>query len=89
MSNQWEGGKGDRNRTEDIQAWRDNYDKIFGKKKVVVIDEVEPDNETKKIQLYTYAEIEDIIDFLKNIDLEEYPIQKAKELYKKFLTKCL
>ena len=47
MSNQWEGGKGDRNRTEDIKAWRDNYDKIFRGKK----EEVEPDNETKKIQL--------------------------------------
>ena len=84
MSNQWEGGKGDRNRTEDIQAWRANYDRIFRGKK----EEVKPDNETKKIQLYTYEDIEDIINFLKHIDLEEYPVQKAKELYKKFLTKC-
>ena len=83
MSDQWEGGKGDRNRTEDIKAWRDNYDKIFRGKK-----EVEPDNETKKIQLYTYEDIEDIINFLKYIDLEEYPVQTAKELYKKFLTRC-
>ena len=84
MSNQWEGGKGDRNRTEDIKAWRDNYDKIFRGKK----EEVEPDNETKKIQLYTYKDIEDIIKFLQYIDLEEYPVQRAKELYKKFLTRC-
>jgi len=84
MSNQWEGGKGDRNRTEDIQAWRDNYDKIFRGKK----EEVQPDNETKKIQLYTYEEIEEIIKFLQYIDLEEYPVQRAKELYKKFLTRC-
>jgi len=79
MSNEWGGGKGDRNRVDDRTAYADNYDKIFGKASAVedaadVMSKHEPD-------IY-----EEIIQFLKHIDLEEYPVQKAKELYKKFLT---
>ena len=34
MSGQWEGGKGSRQRSVDTQKYNDNYDAIFGKKKV-------------------------------------------------------
>jgi hypothetical protein len=34
MSGQWEGGKGSRQRAVDTQKYNDNYDAIFGKKKV-------------------------------------------------------
>lgn len=77
MSGQWEGGKGDRNRSNN-DKYKDNYDKIFGKEVV--------DLETRKITIYTYEDIREIIEFLEHIDLEEFPVQKAKELYKKFLT---
>ena len=108
MSNQWEGGKGDRNRTENLKAWRDNYDKIFGQKKVVNVAPSGTLPEWKTMdQKWTAVEdsdgsfsfklsydatpaetkLEECLDFLKNIDLEEYPVQAAKELYKKLSPK--
>ena len=39
MSGQWEGGKGSRQRAVDTQKYNDNYDAIFGKKKVENKDE--------------------------------------------------
>jgi|TARA_X000001382_G_scaffold116994_1_gene96408 hypothetical protein len=32
MTKQWHGGKGDRNRTRDIEKFNDNFDRIFGAK---------------------------------------------------------
>ena len=32
MTKQWHGGKGDRNRTKDIEKFNDNFDRIFGAK---------------------------------------------------------
>lgn len=63
--------KGDRNRTADREQFWKNYDRIFKDKDPV---ETEP------------TVMDEIIDFLKNVDLEEYPVQRAKELYKKYLT---
>ena len=34
MSEEWVGGKGSRQRNADRQKFDDNYDKIFGRKKV-------------------------------------------------------
>lgn len=39
MTGQWEGGKGSRQRSVDTQKYSDNYDAIFGKKKVENEDE--------------------------------------------------
>jgi len=39
MSGQWEGGKGSRQRSVDTKKYNDNYDAIFGKKKVENKDE--------------------------------------------------
>lgn len=115
MSNEWEGGKGDRNRTENLRAWRENYDKIFGKRDLnyesdnplerpsepsavddaadVMSQNIECLTPAKKAVLERMendakerAVIKEILDFLQHIDLEEYPVQKAKELYKKYLT---
>ena len=36
MSDQWIGGKGDKRRNPNDKAYRDNWEKIFGKKKPVV-----------------------------------------------------
>ena len=108
MSNEWQGGKGDRNRIENLQAWRENYDKIFGKSKdlngdgqvdqyddgeKVVEHNIECLTPAKKAVLQRMendakerAVMKEILNFLEHIELEEYPVQKAKELYKKFLT---
>lgn len=79
MSNQWQGGKGDRNRIENLKAWRKNYDKVFGKK--------EPEEREKpltQVQIdRRLKEWKTMYDFLDNICLYEYPIQEAKELIKK------
>ena len=100
--------KGDRNRTEDLKAWRDNYDKIFGGKKVVNVapSGTLPQWETRHPKweatedtdgsfsfklsydaISAESKLEECLDFLKNIDLEEYPVQAAKELYKKLSPK--
>ena len=68
-----DGGKGDRNRVENLKAWRENYDRIFGSRELP--KQEEPD-----------VLFDEIVDFLKNIDSEEYPIQRGQELYKKYLT---
>ena len=36
MSDQWIGGKGDKRRNPNDKAYRDNWEKIFGKKNPVV-----------------------------------------------------
>ena len=33
MSDKWHGGKGDRNRTKDIERFNENFERIFGTKK--------------------------------------------------------
>lgn len=70
-----DGGKGDRNRVENLKAWRENYEKIFGNRDLPNQKEEEPD-----------VLFDEIVDFLKNIDSEEYPVQRGQELYKKYLT---
>jgi hypothetical protein len=104
-----DGGKGDRNRVENLKAWRENYDKIFGKSRdlngdgqVDQYDDGEKVVDTSNIECLTPAKkavldrmyvdareravLREILEFLEHIDLEEYPVQKAKELYKKYLT---
>jgi hypothetical protein len=83
MSDATHGGKGDRNRVNDLDAWRENYDKIFGKTRTVIVEDKTPSSASKEI--YNDV-IEEIVQFLKHIDSEEYPVEKAKELYKKYLT---
>ena len=48
MSGQWEGGKGSRQRSVDAQKYNDNYDAIFGKKKVENEDETSEKATTSK-----------------------------------------
>lgn len=109
-----DGGKGDRNRIENLKAWRENYDKIFGKRDLNyesdnplerpsepsavvetawVTSNIECLTPSKKAMLdrmyvdaMERAVLREILEFLEHIDLEEYPVQKAKELYKKYLT---
>lgn len=48
-----------------------NYDKFF---------------ENTDPRIFEHDVLDEILDFLENIDLEEHPVQRAKELYKKYLT---
>jgi len=88
MSDQWQGGKGDRNRSNNT-TFRDGWDVIFGKEKNN-IECVTPSKKAFLERLEMEARerevMEEIIKFLEFIDLQEYPVQRAKELYKKFLT---
>lgn len=99
MGNATHGGKGDRDRTADKEKFSDNYDRIFrGAASETETDcapaETEPEDaplvqdQTKSSaseEIYNEV-IEEIVRFLKYIESEEYPIQKARELYKKYLT---
>mgnify|MGYP000200193755 CR=1 FL=1 len=100
MSNASHGGKGDRNRSNNT-SFRTGWDAIFALKETISDEDYEPVEEiniecvtpSKKaflerleMQAKEREVMEEIIKFLEFIDLQEYPVQRAKELYKKFLT---
>lgn len=96
MSNQWHGGKGDKPRAgSDRTKYENNWQNIFGKKEPALVN-VAPSGtlpewqEVENFQMsfdfednFTEREVA-LLYFLKNIDLQEYPVQAAKELYKKW-----
>jgi len=88
MGDATHGGKGDRNRSNNT-TFRNGWDAIFGNEKNN-IECVTPSKKAFLERLEMEARerevMEEIIKFLEFIDLQEYPVQRAKELYKKFLT---
>jgi hypothetical protein len=100
VSNASHGGKGDRNRSNNT-SFRTGWDAIFAVQETISDEDYEPVEENN-IECMTPSKkafldqlemkskerevLSEIIKFLEHIDLEEYPVQKAKELYKKFLT---
>jgi len=80
MSDATHGGKGDRDRTADKEAFWDNYDKIFGKKK----EEPAP-VETALTQEQIDRKLREwgmMYDCLQNIQNYEAPLEEARELLK-------
>lgn len=71
--------KGDRNRTADREQFWKNYEKVFGGKdyeqREKPLTQVQIDRRLKEWKI--------MYDFLKNVDLYEYPVQEAKEIAKK------
>lgn len=98
MSDQWHGGKGDKPRAgSDRAKYENNWSTIFGRdKKEPVMVNVAPSGtlpEWQEVEDFQMSfDFEDtlterevaLLNFLKNIDLQEYPVQAAKELYKKW-----
>jgi len=90
MSDQWHGGKGDKPRVgSDRTKYENNWKNIFGKEEPIVVN-VPEWQEVENFQVsfdfednFTEREVA-LLNFLKNIDLQEYPVQAAKELYKKW-----
>ena len=79
MTDATHGGKGDRDRTADKEAFWNNYDKIFGKKDEAVekekpLTQVQIDRKLKEWGM--------MYDCLQNIHLYDYPVQEAKALLK-------
>ena len=102
MSDQWHGGKGDKPRVgSDRTKYENNWKNIFGKdKEEPVMVNVAPSGtlpEWQEVDDFQMSfDFEDtlterevaLLNFLKNIDEEEYPVQAAKELYKKWKGKA-
>ncbi len=92
MTNQWHGGKGDKSRTNDREKFESNFDNIFRKTNEeesameLAQEAVERMSTTLQnlndpvgitISEEIYAEI---VYFLDNVALYDYPAQEAKDL---------
>jgi hypothetical protein len=80
MSDATHGGKGDRDRTSNKEAFWRNYEKVFGKRDAPVeisekpLTQVQIDRKLREWGM--------MYDCLQNLSLYDYPIEEAKELLK-------
>jgi hypothetical protein len=82
MTNQWHGGKGDKSRTNDREKFESNFDNIFRKtnenaEAIATMSTNLNDPVGITISEEIYAEI---VYFLDNVALYDYPAQEAKDL---------
>jgi len=83
MSGRTHGGKGDRSRVADRDAFLSNYDKIFLRKEEMVneVTPEEPIDIDRKLKEWGM-----MYDCLQNIHLYEYPVEEARQLLKQIKT---
>lgn len=92
MTNQWHGGKGDKARTNDREKFESNFDNIFRKtnEKESAVELAQGNLEmmsttlqslTDPVEITISEEIyAEIVYFLDNVALYDYPAQEAKDL---------
>tara|TARA_A200000159_G_scaffold83088_1_gene76833 strand:- start:273 stop:542 length:270 start_codon:yes stop_codon:yes gene_type:complete len=84
MSDQWQGGKGDRNRSNNT-TFRNGWDAIFGVRETISDRDYKEVFEAPLTQVQIDRKLKEwgmMYDCLQNISLYEYPVEEAKALLK-------